>query len=322
MSSWAGVAPTLATSNRRMGHVPVALMGLAGGALCYLLAEASIPSAVTSAEEHDLWLAQRLGFILAPALALWLGWLQRSWRRALIGGGCGLLTGWLCYQLCSGAFQPILLALPILLGGVLAAFCGLHRNDWLHCLAGRLAKGLLVGLLIALVYIALLSLGALAFWPRTGNVSYTGAYIRMMWRAGPLALGVASAMLLPSIRWAAGLAASTINGASSCGVFWQTGSSATLGTGTTLAGSIVALTSITLNTCASLSGRALARNGAVTLDDNQVTVCSGGPGLPLTVVEVPTLSGRAMIALSGLLVLFGLAVMRRRATRATTAGAP
>jgi ice-binding like protein/exosortase sorting signal-containing protein len=102
-----------------------------------------------------------------------------------------------------------------------------------------------------------------------------------------------------------------INSASSCGVFWQVGSSATLGTGTALAGSIVALTSITLNTGASVTGRALARNGAVTLDDNNVTVCSGGPGLPLGVVAVPTLSGWAMIVLTGLLVLFGLAAMRR-----------
>jgi hypothetical protein len=108
-----------------------------------------------------------------------------------------------------------------------------------------------------------------------------------------------------------------INSASSCGVFWQAGSSATLGTGTALAGSIVGLTSITLNTGASVTGRALARNGAVTLDDNHVTVCSGGPSLPGGPgfpAPVPTLSGWAMIVLTGLLLLFGLAAMRRRAT--------
>jgi type VI secretion system secreted protein VgrG len=105
-----------------------------------------------------------------------------------------------------------------------------------------------------------------------------------------------------------------INSASSCGVFWQVGSSATLGTGTALAGTIVALTSITLNTGSSVSGRTLARNGAVTLDDNNVTLCTGGPGLPVSVISVPTLSGWAMIVLTGLLVLSGLAAMRRRAT--------
>src|SRR6202035_597763 len=75
-----------------------------------------------------------------------------------------------------------------------------------------------------------------------------------------------------------------INGGSNCGVFWQVGSSATLGTGTALLGSIVALTSITLNTGASVSGRVLARNGAVTLDDSHVAVCSGGFGNRKSVV--------------------------------------
>jgi hypothetical protein len=60
--------------------------------------------------------------------------------------------------------------------------------------------------------------------------------------------------------------------ASAHNVFWQVGSSATLGTNSTLNGSILALTSITLTTNATLNGRALARNGAVTLDTNPVTV--------------------------------------------------
>ncbi|HEX4961820.1 MAG TPA: IPTL-CTERM sorting domain-containing protein [Thermoanaerobaculia bacterium] len=104
-----------------------------------------------------------------------------------------------------------------------------------------------------------------------------------------------------------------INSASPCGVFWQVGSSATLGTGTTLAGSIVALSSVTLNTGSSVTGRALARNGAVTLDDSHVTVCSGGPGSPGGAAAIPTLSGWGMIVLTGLLILSGLAAMRRRA---------
>lgn len=57
-------------------------------------------------------------------------------------------------------------------------------------------------------------------------------------------------------------------------VFWQVGSSATFGTGSTFAGNVLALTSITMTTGAGLNGRALARNGAVTLDSNTVTACA------------------------------------------------
>jgi Ice-binding-like len=55
-------------------------------------------------------------------------------------------------------------------------------------------------------------------------------------------------------------------------VYWQVGSSATLGTGTAFKGNIVALTSISLGTGASLSGRAMARNGAVTMDNNAISM--------------------------------------------------
>jgi type VI secretion system secreted protein VgrG len=69
-----------------------------------------------------------------------------------------------------------------------------------------------------------------------------------------------------------------INGGPNEGLFWQVGSSATLGTTTAFEGNIVALTSITMNTGATIScGRALARNGAVTLDTNTI-----GIGCPVT----------------------------------------
>ena len=57
-------------------------------------------------------------------------------------------------------------------------------------------------------------------------------------------------------------------GALARNVWWQVGSSATLGTGTTFRGNIVALTSITLVDNATMLGRALARNGAVSLGTN------------------------------------------------------
>jgi hypothetical protein len=64
-------------------------------------------------------------------------------------------------------------------------------------------------------------------------------------------------------------------GAQAADVFWQVGSTATLGTNSEFNGTILAFTSITLATGATMDGRALARNGDVTLDFNTITVPSG-----------------------------------------------
>jgi hypothetical protein len=76
---------------------------------------------------------------------------------------------------------------------------------------------------------------------------------------------------------------SIIGGGQACNVFWQVGSSATLGTGSQLKGSVLALTSIAAQTAATVEGRLLARNGAVTLDSNTITraACTT-PGAPTT----------------------------------------
>ncbi|MET9448203.1 ice-binding family protein [Streptomyces cinerochromogenes] len=68
------------------------------------------------------------------------------------------------------------------------------------------------------------------------------------------------------------------NGASPCNVYWQIGSSATLGTNSTFVGTIMALTDIHVTTGTNIEGRALARNGAVTLDTNRIflNACSTG----------------------------------------------
>ena len=96
-----------------------------------------------------------------------------------------------------------------------------------------------------------------------------------------------------------------INGGQSCGAFWQVGSSATLGSTTNFAGNILALASITLNTNANNSGGLFARNGAVTLDDNNVNrvgSCGSGPAPLPTPFPVPALPrGAGLTLLVGLL---------------------
>jgi hypothetical protein len=103
------------------------------------------------------------------------------------------------------------------------------------------------------------------------------------------------------------------------GVYFQVGSSATLGTDTRFAGNILALSSITLNTRATIDcGRALARNGAVTMDTNSVSIgtagsCGAGDGFSVSStsgVPEPT-----TVALTSMGLIGCLAFLKRVKTR-------
>ena len=83
-----------------------------------------------------------------------------------------------------------------------------------------------------------------------------------------------------------------INGAQACNVFWQVGSSATLGTNSVFVGNVLALTSITVTTGATVQGRALARNDAVTLDTNTFTQ----PGCDLSASTTTTAAPTTTVA--------------------------
>jgi len=103
---------------------------------------------------------------------------------------------------------------------------------------------------------------------------------------------------------------SLINGADACHIFWQVGSSATLGTGTDFAGTIIALTSITLNTGATVDGRVLALNGAVTMDGNTIlrSICDLVVGGTTTITLPISIDSLSMDADSTLLLSSTLTV--------------
>jgi hypothetical protein len=84
------------------------------------------------------------------------------------------------------------------------------------------------------------------------------------------------------------------NGALAANVFWQVGSSATIGTTATMLGTIMAQASVTINTGATLSGRAMARTGAVTLQANTITntfTAGGTNGASGCFIATPVITG-------------------------------
>jgi hypothetical protein len=91
--------------------------------------------------------------------------------------------------------------------------------------------------------------------------------------------------------------------AQSTNVFWQVGSSATLGVSSVFVGTILALTSISVDTDAVVTGRLLARNGAVTMLSNGVTVPSTSPSVIGTMYDANFIMGSIMLAHPGQLAV-------------------
>jgi hypothetical protein len=139
-----------------------------------------------------------------------------------------------------------------------------------------------------------------------------------------------------------------VGGGVGSNVYWRVGSSATLGTTTAFVGDILALTSITLNTGANITcGSALARNGAVTLDTNNIAIrnlsaCAmaallspppgpgSGPGAPPGVTDAinaafaasPGSVPPAFLALAGLSPALQAIALQQRAGELSTGIAP
>jgi hypothetical protein len=100
-------------------------------------------------------------------------------------------------------------------------------------------------------------------------------------------------------------------GAQAANIYWQVGSSATLGVSSVFKGNILALASITVNTLATVEGRLLARTGAVTLDGNAVLLAAGAPvdiTAPLVNSETPSNGSSNVVLNSKLTVTFNEAM--------------
>jgi len=105
-----------------------------------------------------------------------------------------------------------------------------------------------------------------------------------------------------------------INGGTGNNVFWQVGGSATLGTSSQFAGNILALSNITLNAGADIScGRALALNGSVNLNTNEIS--NDGPGCGAGIAAAPEPGTAALLSIGLLLGAAGYIHLDRAKSR-------
>ena len=191
------------TEPRELSRGAIALVGVAMGVVACFVSLALVPSSVASSGEHDLRLANHLGFIYPPLVGLWAAWCRRSVPWAVFGVLSGLLVGALYYALCGYNFLAVMVAFPCLLGGVTSVLMGTQAGSWTAGLPQRFGKGLIAGLVLGFVYMVLLNVvGAVVMG---GFARTTADYISMMWRAGPIALGVASGLYFMLFHWSAGL---------------------------------------------------------------------------------------------------------------------
>jgi hypothetical protein len=148
-------------------------------------------------------------------------------------------------------------------------------------------------------------IGGLTLAPGLYNTGSTLGITGVVTLSGP---GVFVFQIGSALTTAVGSQVVLTNGAQAANIFWQVGSSATLGVGSIFYGTILAQASVTVNSGAALNGRALARTGAVTLAANTITepgpATNGGPAGPLA-VTCPNSAAQVGITYNSLLAASG-----------------
>lgn len=188
---------------RVVGYGTIAAVGMALGGLSFLISMFLIPSSVSSLSEHDLRLANNLGFIYPPLLGLWAAWIRRSIPWAIFGVISGLLIGGAYCALCGYNFLAVMVGFPCLLGGCTSVLLGTKHDSWLDGIPQRFLKGLFAGVALGIVYAVLLNV--MAAFMLTGFPRSVANYSAMMWRGGTIAMIAASGLYLTLFHWSAGL---------------------------------------------------------------------------------------------------------------------
>jgi hypothetical protein len=179
----------------------VFLAGAVLGCVSFLIAMAFVPSDVDSPSQHDLLLANYLGFVFPPIVGLWSGWVRRSWRWAAFGLVIGMAIGAAYRLLCGHDFLFIMVAFPCLLGGAASAALGSGVRSWFDGILARMAKGLVAGFVLGFVYMVVLNGLGIGWFP----IDSMQRYHKMMCQNGPVAMSLAGGCYLVLFVWASNL---------------------------------------------------------------------------------------------------------------------
>lgn len=178
-------------------------VGMAMGTLSFLLAKAAIPANSQDASDHDLMLANNLGFIYPPLLGFWVALVRRSLASAFTGIAIGLAIGCIYKAISGYDFFSVMVIYPCALGGFASLLLGAGQKS---CDAAqtRLFKGLVAGFVLGFVYMVILNVAMAIVW--MGRLADpVRSYQSLMWIAGTTAMAIASGLYLPLFHWSMNL---------------------------------------------------------------------------------------------------------------------
>ena len=179
------------------------VVGAMVGAASFVVAMILIPQDVESLSQHDLRLANNLGFLYPPTIALWASWVRRSVVWAVLGIFIGLAIGFAYYLLCGYNFLAVMVGFPCLLGGFASVLLGIKHDALFDGAIRRFFRGLFAGFILGVVYAVLLNVLIVFFLPNF-RPSVSG-YSSAMWRAGTIAMAVSSGLYFLLFHWSASI---------------------------------------------------------------------------------------------------------------------
>jgi hypothetical protein len=194
-------APVLLPTSLLLHPLMLFLTGAIFGYASFVLAIVRIRWDIASVTEHDILLANYLGFIFPPLVGMWAGGIRRSWPWTVWGAVVGLTIGEIYCLVCGDNSTAVTLEFPCLLSGVAAVALGSPKPGWLGGRPVRFVKGLIAGLVLGGVYMATLRiLPTHAFLLETAEDHHI-----MMSNNGPIAMGLASGLYMILFVWSTNL---------------------------------------------------------------------------------------------------------------------